>query len=90
MMVLPAHATDSTDLDGVVQAYNKDFSASLCAAHTSIIDDFGQHYWPGPTACADWSKSFDADSKARGITDAVVTPGKPVTAKVDGDRAYAV
>jgi hypothetical protein len=86
----PAAGSDQTDVDAVLQAYNKAFAPTYCATKSSIIDDFGQHYWPGPNACADWSKSFDDDSKARAITDAVVTPGKPVTVKVDGNRAYAV
>ncbi|HEY2446234.1 MAG TPA: nuclear transport factor 2 family protein [Rhizomicrobium sp.] len=87
---LPASASDQTDVDAVVQSYNKAFSPSYCAARSSVIDDFGQHYWPGPHACADWTKSFELDSKAQGITDGVVTTGKPVRVKVDGDHAYAV
>jgi hypothetical protein len=90
MIAAPAAASDSADIDSVLQAYNKESSPTYCAAHTSIVDDFGQHYWPGPSACADWLKSFVADSKAQGVTDAVVTPGKPVYTKVDGNRAYAV
>lgn len=87
---VPAAAWDQTDVDAVLQAYNKEFSPTYCGPQSSVIDDFGQHYWPAPAGCADWSKSFAADSKAQGITDAVVTPGKPVRVKVDGDRAYAV
>ncbi|MGD0189465.1 MAG: hypothetical protein ABSD74_01860 [Rhizomicrobium sp.] len=87
---LPAAASDQADVDAVLQAYNKEFSPTYCAPRSSIIDDFGQHYWSAPKACADWLKSFGADSKANGITDAVVTPGKPVHVKVDGDHAYAV
>jgi hypothetical protein len=90
MIALPAAASDQADVDAVLQAYNKEFSPAYCAPQSTIIDDFGQHYWPGPAACADWTKSFEADAKAEGITDGVVTPGKPVVAKVDGDHAYAV
>jgi ketosteroid isomerase-like protein len=89
-VALPAAASDQTDVDAVVQGYNKEFSPTYCAPQSSIIDDFGQHYWPAPSACADWLKSFADDSKTRGITDGVVTPGKPVRVKVDGDHAYAV
>ena len=89
-IALPAAASGQTDVDAVLQAYNKAFSPTYCAPQSSIIDDFGQHYWPGPHACADWLKSFGVDSKAQGITDGVVTPGKPVRVKVDGDHAYAV
>jgi hypothetical protein len=89
-IALPAAASDQADVDAVLQGYNKAFSPTYCAAQTTIIDDFGQHYWPGPSACADWLKSFAADSNAQGITDGVVTPGKPVRVKVDGAHAYAV
>ncbi|MBV9330968.1 MAG: nuclear transport factor 2 family protein [Alphaproteobacteria bacterium] len=87
---LPATASDATDVDAVMQAYNKALSPTYCAAQSSVIDDFGQHYWPGPNGCADWAKALAADSKAKGITDGVVTPGKPLRVQVDGDRAYAV
>jgi hypothetical protein len=73
-----------------VKAYNTDFGPKSCASPAAIIDEFAPHAWIGPTACADWLKSFDADSKARGITDGVVTIGNPSTLKVEGDRAYAV
>lgn len=89
-LALPAAASDQTDADAVLQDYNKAFSPAYCAAGASIIDDFGQHYWSGPQACVDWLKSFDAFSKAQGITDAVVTPGKPIHMTVDSDRTYAV
>jgi len=90
MTALPAAASDQSDIDAVLQAYNKAFSPTYCAAKSSIIDAFGQYYWPGPQACADWLKSYAADSKAQAITDGVVTPGKPVHVTVDGDHAYAV
>ena len=89
-VALPAIASDKTDVDAVLQAYNKESSPTYCAAKSTIIDDFGQHYWPGPAGCADWLKSFNAESKTEGWTDAVVSPGEPVTVRIDGDHAYAV
>lgn len=89
-LALPAAASDETDADAVLQNYNKAFSPTYCAAGTTIIDDFGPYFWSGPQACADWLKSFEAFSKAEGITGAAVTPGKPLHVTVDGNRAYAV
>jgi len=86
----PAAASDKTDIEALVTAYNKDFAAGSCAPQASIIDEFGKHAWQGATACADWLADFNADSKANGITDAVVTIGKPAQLMVNGDRAYAV
>lgn len=86
----PAAASDQSDIAAVVKGYNTAFAPSYCAPQAAIIDDFGQHAWMGATACADWLTSFGADSKANGITDGVVTPGKAERLKVNGDRAYAV
>ncbi|MBI3678082.1 MAG: hypothetical protein HY243_15845 [Proteobacteria bacterium] len=86
----PAAASDQTDIAAVVKQYNAEFSPKFCAPQASIIDDFGQHFWQGATACADWLTSFAADSKANAITDGIVKPGKPWRIKVNGDRAYAV
>lgn len=90
VIALPAAASDQTDVEALVRSYNKTFSAASCAAQSSVIDDFGQHYWPAPSGCADWAKSFDAFAKAEGVTDIAVTAGKPVNIAVDGDHAYAV
>ena len=89
-LATPAIASDQSDIAAVVKAYNTDFAASYCAPGAAIIDEFAPHAWNGATACADWLKSFDADSKARGITEAIVTIGKPDVLKVEGDRGYAV
>jgi hypothetical protein len=89
-LTTPAIASDQTDIAALVNNYNKDFAPKYCAPQSSIIDEFAPHSWMGPTACADWLKAFDANSKANAITDAVVTLGKQETLKVDGGRAYAV
>lgn len=89
-LATPALASDQSDIVALVKAYNTDFAPKNCAAPAAIIDEFAPHAWVGATACADWLKSFDADSKARGVTDGVVTIGNPATLKVEGDRAYAV
>jgi hypothetical protein len=90
LLATPAAATDQSDIEAVVKAYNTDFAPRYCAAQSAIIDEFAPHAWIGATACADWLKSFDADAKVRGVTDGVVTIANPSTLKVEGDRAYAV
>ncbi|GAC1359191.1 MAG: hypothetical protein NVSMB31_19520 [Vulcanimicrobiaceae bacterium] len=63
---------------------------AACASPVSIVDEFPPHAWQGPTACADWARDFDANSKKAGITDTFVTLGKPLHVDVSGNRAYAV
>jgi len=90
VIAVPAAASDKSDIEALVTAYNKDFAAGDCAPQSAIIDEFAPHAWQGATACADWLAAFNADSKANAITDAVVTIGKPAQIAVNGDRAYAV
>ncbi|HUE66106.1 MAG TPA: nuclear transport factor 2 family protein [Rhizomicrobium sp.] len=92
-----AVASDKTDVMAVVKQAVDDSNkgdmkamAALCAANTSIIDEFPPHAWQGPTACSDWSNDFDAYNKKNGITDGVVTLGKARHIDVSGDRAYVV
>jgi len=76
-----------------VDGFNKgDAKAALaaCADQVSIIDEFPPHEWHGAGACATWAKDYEADSKKNGVTDGVVTLGKPRQVDVDGDRAYVV
>jgi ketosteroid isomerase-like protein len=76
-----------------IDGFNKgDAKTALaaCASPASIIDDVTPHQWQGPTACADWSHSYDADAKKNGITDGIVTLGTPWHVDVTGDRAYVV
>ena len=63
---------------------------AACAEQTSIIDEFPPYEWHGAGACAAWAKDFDGDAKKNGITDGVVTLGKPRHLDVTGDRAYVV
>jgi ketosteroid isomerase-like protein len=93
----PAVASDSADavatahqfIDGVNKNDIKTAFAA-CASPASVIDEFPPHFWSGANACADWANDFDADAKKNGITDTVVTLGKPWRADVSGDRAYLV
>jgi ketosteroid isomerase-like protein len=76
-----------------VDSFNRgDVKAGVatCAAQASIIDEFPPHEWQGATACEDWASAFAADAKSNGISDAIVTLGKPWHVDVTGDRAYVV
>jgi hypothetical protein len=63
---------------------------SSCANETSIIDEFPPHEWHGAGACKRWMDDYNSNAKANGITDGLVTLGKPSHVDVTGDRAYVV
>ncbi len=97
----PAFAADaaSTEADLIapvkkwIEAFNKGDTAAAkagCADSTSIIDEFPPHEWHGAGACAKWMDDFDANAKENGITDAIVSLGKPLHATATGDRGYLV
>jgi ketosteroid isomerase-like protein len=76
-----------------VDAFNKGDTktfASTCASETSIIDEFPPHEWHGSGACEKWMSDYDSNAKRNGITDGVVTLGKPSHVDVTGDYAYVV
>jgi ketosteroid isomerase-like protein len=82
-----------TPVNQFVDAFNKGdtkTAAAMCADQTSIIDEFPPHEWHGAGACLTWMNDYDADAKKNGITDGVVTLGKPLHVDVTGDRAYVV
>ena len=93
----PAVATEQTEVMApvhqFVDGFNKgDVNSALatCAEQTSIIYEFPPHEWHGAGACAKWAGDYDANAKKEGITDGVVTLGKPRHVDVTGDRAYVV
>lgn len=69
---------------------NKQEWLAVCGAEPVIIDNFAPFRWDGTTACEDYWDANDADSKKNGITDEVVTLGKPWHVAVTADRAYVV
>ncbi len=76
-----------------VDGYNKgdaNILASSCAEQTSILDEFSPHEWHGVGACLTWMKDYGTDAKKNGITNGIVTLGKPSHVDVTGDRAYVV
>ena len=89
----PASAAVMATVQNFVAAFNKGdtkAAAAVCAEQTSIIDEFPPYEWHGIGACAKWMGEYDADAKKNGITDGVVTLGKPSHVDVTVDRAYVV
>lgn len=93
----PAAASEKTDVMAPVHQFIDGFNKgdvktalAACAEQTSIIDEFPPHEWHGPGACAKWAEDYGADVKKNGITDGIVTLGKPRHIDVTGDRAYVV
>jgi hypothetical protein len=82
-----------TPIRQFVDGFNKGDAKLMlasCADQTSILDEFPPHEWHGPGACAKWGSDFEADAKKNGITDGVVTLGKPSHVDITADRAYVV
>jgi hypothetical protein len=97
LIAAPAAASDTTDIANTVKVYNDNFnkgdvksSVALCAAQTTIIDDFAPHVWQGASACSDWASALAASDKKDGISGEKVTLGKPWHVAATGDRGYAV
>ncbi len=93
----PAVAFDQTDAVATVHQFIDGFNQggiktalAACADETSIIDDFPSNEWHGSGACARWAGDFDADATKNGVTDGIVTLGKPKHVDITGDRAYVV
>lgn len=93
----PGALTQQTDVMAAVRqfvdAFNKgDTKGALaaCADQTSIIDEFPPYEWHGSGGCGQWMNDYDADAKANGITDAVVTLATPRHVDITGDHAYVV
>jgi ketosteroid isomerase-like protein len=94
-LATPAIASDKADVWAKVKAFDDTFNngdtkglIAACADDAIIIDDFAPHVWKGPGTCSNWLNALVAYNKAQGITDGVVTIGKPWHNIVTGDRAY--
>lgn len=59
-------------------------------AGTSIIDEFPPYAWNGPKAFDNWAAGFDADAKAKGITEPKVTMGAAIVNNSSATDAYLV
>ena len=63
---------------------------AICAAETSIIDEFPPYEWHGAGACLKWGADYGKDAEKNGITEGGVKLDRIVHADVSGDRAYVV
>jgi hypothetical protein len=86
---------DKAAVVSVVRKLVKDWSnnetdAASRALSPSIVltDSTAPYFFKGPTAVADWLKSYAAEAKANNITDPWETLGKPLEVEVDGPHAY--
>ena len=100
LMLLFSSAAFASDVTEVmkpvhqfIDGFNKgDAKTALaaCADDAYIIDEFAPYEWHGAGACSTWAGDYEADAKKNGITDGVVTVGKPRHVDVSGDHAYVV
>jgi ketosteroid isomerase-like protein len=63
---------------------------AACAPQTSIVDEFPPHEWHGDGACAKWVAELKVFNQSIGLTEGIVTLGKPRRVDITGDRAYVV
>jgi ketosteroid isomerase-like protein len=97
---LMAGAAVATERDDVmktvrqwVEGLNRgDTQAAIaaCAPQTSIVDEFPPHEWHGDGACAQWVAELKVFNQSIGLTEGLVTLGKPRRVDITGDRAYVV
>jgi len=97
LALLPATATDKTDVMATVRQFVDSFNkgdvkavAATCSDQAAILDEFPPYEWHGAGACAKWTEAYDSDAKQNAITDGVVTLATPTHVDVSGDRAYVV
>jgi len=91
-----AHAGDAAVEATIRQfgeAFNKGDVAAAKALHVpapTIIDEFGPHYWSGPSAFDRWLSDLGKSEAAEGKTDAKVAISPPTREVVSGNRAYVI
>ncbi|MGB8889528.1 MAG: nuclear transport factor 2 family protein [Candidatus Korobacteraceae bacterium] len=92
-----AAASENTEVMAPVHQFVDGFNhgdttsaLAACADQTSIIDEFPPHEWHGAGACTSWMNDYIANAKKNGISDGIVTLGKPWHIDVTADRAYVV
>lgn len=92
-----ASASDETDVMATVNRFVDGFNkgdttmiVAACADQMSIIDEFPPHEWHGAGAIAKWVTDYDVDAKKNGISDGIVTLGKPQHIDVTAAYAYIV
>ena len=100
IVLLLAGAAFASDADDVMKPVHQFIDGSnkgdaktalaACAEQAYIIDDFPPYEWHGPGACATWATDYAANAQQNGITDPVLTLGKPKRVEISGDHAYVV
>lgn len=92
-----AHASDSTDVMGVVNKMLEAFNtgdtlklAATSAAEVFIIDEVPPYAWKGANANREWLDSYAADAAKNEISNGVVTLDKVKYLYIDGSDAYVV
>jgi hypothetical protein len=76
-------------------SFNKGDVSAAKATHLSdadltIVDEVPPFIWRGADAFTAWAAALQADAKAHGETDQMVTLGKMTRSETSGDRAYVV
>jgi ketosteroid isomerase-like protein len=99
-LLVPAASVSATPADEAVSAarawldaFNAGNMNAFYAGHMAspvIIDEFAPFVWTGPNAAKTWAQGYDADAKARGITDGRVDYAAPIRSDSDGKAAYIV
>jgi hypothetical protein len=98
MMIGPAAAEPADEkaevvslIRQIIKAWN-DNDTKSATAHLSpsivITDSLPPYLFQGPTAVADWMKSFASDAAANDITDPWETLGKPTEIEINDPGAY--
>lgn len=97
LLARPVVALDTDGVMATVKQYDDAFNkndmkawSALCTDNAIIIDDFAPHVWQGRDACGSWWQAFGGSAKDGGITNGMVTLGKPWHITVTGDCAYGV
>jgi len=75
---------------GAFNTGDKSVFVATCADQMSIIDEFPPYAWQGARACRKYWNDFAAHSKKEGLSDAVVTFGKPSQVERAADNLYLV
>jgi hypothetical protein len=78
-----------------IDSFNKGDAAGAAATHAAvadlaIVDEVPPSAWHGAKAFASWSADLDADAKANGITEPMVTIKVPTRVEVHETHAYVI
>ena len=72
--LLPAQASDKSDVMAVVQKWADGFNSSdiasraVCTPDAVVLDDFPPHVWQGTDACGKWFRGYVAYTKKASVT----------------------